>query len=99
MVTADQVASVIIVRSGRPLMDRTHRKLNNQFAADLASGGAVTERPPGAGPVDVDALLRELGEEYENDDESPWGGANLDPGDGFRDDGIEQEWRRAGSGA
>lgn len=56
---------------------RLHRRLGGRTAADLAAGGIHLRTGQVAEPVDVDALLDGLGEEFDETGDNPWGGANV----------------------
>jgi uncharacterized phage-associated protein len=73
---------------------RAHRRLGGHTAADLAAGGIHRRGARRSGPVDVDAILSSLGDEYRDPGEDPWGGANLAPGDQHATDDIVHEFRR-----
>jgi len=65
---------------------RAHRVLGGRTAVDLAAGGIHVRNLGSADPIDVDALLADLGDEFDEIDDSPWGSANLQPvenGSGF----------------
>jgi len=78
---------------------RAHRRLGGRTAADLAAGGIHVSSPASSGPVDVDGILRALGDGYQDPGDDPWGGSNLDSGREFSADGIRKERRRAHAGA
>ncbi|MEU3275141.1 type II toxin-antitoxin system antitoxin SocA domain-containing protein [Saccharomonospora sp. NPDC006951] len=75
---------------------RAERKLGGRTAADLAAGGIHVRAPrrEDSQPLDVRAILASLPEEYSDPGEDPWGGANLDSGSEFSDEGIVGERRR-----
>jgi uncharacterized phage-associated protein len=72
---------------------RAHRKLGGRTAADLAAGGVHLRGDHKAGPIDVDAILASLPEEYDDPGEDPWGGGSLATADNDAE-GIEHEQRR-----
>lgn len=74
---------------------RANRKLDGLTAPDLAAGGIHRRGSGASGPVDVDAILDSLPEEYGDAGDDPWGGANLDPGDRYDSDGIVRTPGRA----
>lgn len=76
---------------------RAKRKLGGQMAADLAAGGIHVRAPRREDdkPLDVRGLLASLPGEYADPGDDPWGGANVDAGEEFSDEGIVHERRRA----
>lgn len=64
---------------------RSHRKLGGRTAADLAAAGIHVRSKAAGGPIDVDAILDSLGEEFEDAGDDPWGGANLEAAVASRD--------------
>lgn len=78
---------------------RAHRRLGGRTAADLASVGVYLASPVAVGPVDVDEILRSLGDGYSDPGENPWGSANLASGQHCDADGIRKEHHRAHAGA
>lgn len=78
---------------------RAHRMLGGRTAADLAAGGLHVRDWGATDPVDVDAILESLGDEYDSPGEDHWGGANLDSGEAYDDTGIETTPHRSYAGA
>lgn len=78
---------------------RAHRRLGGRTAADLAAVGVFLSAPTSDGPVDVDEILRSLGDLYANPGDNPWGSSNLDSGRQYETRGIRREHRRAHAGA
>lgn len=78
---------------------RSHRRLGGRTAADLAAVGVYVRSHKATEPVDVDAILESLGDEYGDPGEDQWGGANLHDGQTYEADGIEQVAHRTYAGA
>lgn len=78
---------------------RTHRLLGGRTAADLAAGGLHLRNLQASGPVDIDRIFDSLGDEFDDPGDDPWGGANLDLGERYDDNGIETSQRRSYAGA
>jgi uncharacterized phage-associated protein len=78
---------------------RAHRRLGGRAAADLAAVGIYLSSPTTSGPVDVDEILRSLGDGYADPGDDPWGSSNLDAGRQFGAEGIRKQRRRAHAGA
>lgn len=78
---------------------RSHRKLGGRTAADLAAGGIDVDARGSSGSLDVDAILRSLGDQYSDPGDDPWGGANLADSRIYDPQGIERPPRRASGGA
>lgn len=78
---------------------RAHRRLGGRTASDLAAVGLYLGSPTVSGPVDVDAILGSLGDEYSDPGDNPWGSSNLDSGEQYSAEGIRRERRRAHAGA
>lgn len=70
---------------------RANRRLGGRTAADLAAGG-IHLRGERTGPVDIDAILASLPDEEPTED--PWGGASLESGDQYEEDGIQHKAAR-----
>lgn len=77
---------------------RTHRRLGGRTAPDLAAGG-VHRRSDTSDPLDVDAILSTLDEDYSDPGDDPYGGANLHYGAQRETEGIEQAAKRTYTGA
>lgn len=79
---------------------RANRKLGGRSAADLAAGG-VHIRASGTTvePLDIDAFLASLGDEFNEVGGDAFGGANLALDESDNKDGIETEARRSYQGA
>lgn len=73
---------------------RANRKLGNRTASDLATGGIYMGNFRKAKPVDVDAILGSLSEEYDDPGVDRWGGASLDSGEKYDAQGIDRQTRR-----
>ncbi|WP_422934944.1 Panacea domain-containing protein [Sinomonas sp. P47F7] len=78
---------------------RAHRMLAGRSAADLAAGGIHLHSHEVVGPVDVDALLAELGGPEFDPGDDPWGGGNLHDSTRYAGKGIEHGCRRTYAGA
>jgi uncharacterized phage-associated protein len=70
---------------------RAHRKLGGRTASDLAAGGIHLRGDRDSSTVDVDEILGSLGDEHFDAGTDRWGGANLDPGEQYRTEGIVHE--------
>lgn len=72
---------------------RGHRQLGGRSAADLAAGGVHLRSSDAVGPVDVDSILAQLGQDVDDDD--PWGAGNLTDSRDYGSEGIDTESKRS----
>ncbi|MCP2096059.1 putative phage-associated protein [Actinosynnema pretiosum] len=92
---ADAEGRVVIPADSMADYYRASRKLGGRTASDLAVGGVHLRAPRAVPPVDVDAILQSLSEEWHEPGDNPWGGASLEIGDEYDADGIVREPGRA----
>lgn len=95
----DAACSNPISMESMALFYRAHRRLGGRTAADLAAAGIYFAAPESTGLVDVTEILASLPGAFSDPGQDVWGGANLDSGHGYNNDGIQKERRRAHAGA